>query len=125
MLIKQKYHVKYANFYVASAVTKCSLRVDGFTGNLHDALKEHKNRSFLAFHVYNGINPQKLWIFNWRWFVVFVTTSAIRFILVGYTTLESTWESVCTTTTFLLNIQEFTDYHMSSMTVTILCYLQK
>ena len=41
MLIRQKYHVKYANFYVASAVTKCSLRVDGFTGNLDDAVKEY------------------------------------------------------------------------------------
>lgn len=70
MLIRQKYHVKYANFYVASAVTKCSLRVDGFTGNLDDAVKEHKKRSFFAFDVDKDVNPQNLWIFTLRWLVV-------------------------------------------------------
>ena len=47
MLITQKYHVKYANFYVASGVTKCSLRVDAFTGNLDDAVKEHKKKTLI------------------------------------------------------------------------------
>ena len=53
MLIRQKNHVKHANFYIASAATKYTLRVDRFTGNLDDALKKHKNRSFFAFDAAN------------------------------------------------------------------------
>ena len=48
MLIRQKYHAKDANFYVASAITRYNLHVDGFTGNLDDPVKEHKMRPYFC-----------------------------------------------------------------------------
>ena len=38
-MLKDKNYVKYANFHIGSAATKYTLHVDGFTGNLGDALK--------------------------------------------------------------------------------------
>ena len=46
-------------FISGSAATKYTLNVDGFTGNLRDALKEHNKRSFSTFDVDNDGNPGK------------------------------------------------------------------
>ena len=54
-----------------------------------------------------------------------VKTSDIRLNLVGYTTLGSKWESGCTMETLFVSNKEFTDYHMSSVTLTFPCYFQK
>ena len=57
----------------------------------------------------------------------FLTIIALRLNLMGYTTLEVEWESICLIKTSKTVIQEFTGYQMGSMgsTVKILCYLQK
>ena len=41
---KTRKHVKYAKFHVASSNKKDTFCVDGFNGNLGDALKKHNKR---------------------------------------------------------------------------------
>ena len=53
---KTKTHVKYANFHIASAATKYTLHVSGFTGTLLDALKEDNRRPFSTFDADNNSN---------------------------------------------------------------------
>ena len=42
---KTRKHVKYAKIYIASASTKYTLHVSGFTGDLSDRLKGHNKHS--------------------------------------------------------------------------------
>ena len=53
---KTRKHVKYANFHIASASTKYTLHVSGFTGDSFDTLKEHNKQSFSTVDADNDSN---------------------------------------------------------------------
>ena len=57
----------------------------------------------------------------------FMALTAMMLISMASTTLGVKWELTGTTETFLLHTQEFTGFHMDSMSgmVEILCHLQK
>ena len=115
-------------FISGSAATKYTLNVDGFTGNLRDAHNRNITRDpFLHLMLIMMAILVKTVDFYFAEDGGFVTTFAISLILMGYTTLGVKWESMSTTKTFLLHSQEYTGYHMGSMSwmVEILCYLQK
>ena len=125
---RPKTYVKYANFHIASAATKYTLHVNGFTGTLLDALKEHNRRPFSTFDADNN----KIFTVTIAHCCTaeaggFLRVIAIRLNLMDYTTLEVGWESIHLIKTSQTVIQEFTGYQMGSMgsTVKIPCYLQK
>ena len=67
-----KNSVKYAHFHITNAATKYTLFVNGYTGNLADALKPHNRQKFSTFDSDNDshstINCASLLFGSW-WFI--------------------------------------------------------
>ena len=121
---KTRKYVKYANFHIASTAKKYTLRVDGFTGNLDDALKEQTSDHSLHLMLIMILILKKCqFLFGTGWW--FVNYFCYKNHLSRLYCSGFKMGTEYTTETFLLNIQGFTDYHMSSRTLRILCFLQK
>ena len=68
---KIKTSIKYANFHITNAATKYTLHVNGYTGTLADALKQHNRQKFSTFDSDNDSESTAncaSWLFSGWWF---------------------------------------------------------
>ena len=68
---KIKKSVKYADFHITNAISKYTLHVNGYTGTLADALKQHNKQKFSTFDSDNDSRSTgncASWLFGGWWF---------------------------------------------------------